>query len=194
MSDVWVCPECGTEFNQDRKSAINQHKYQRHNLDTESYIERYKRIKTEIPERYSEAYESITGSGRAPKTVQAAVCYIESDTTLDKAAEIFDKSSVTISKMVKELIEHDAVTLEYVRENNHDNGFQVFGEDRNKIDESDTQYNSDNIQKMRKDLGLSKSEFGRKVGVSSQTVSGWENGDYNPSPRVAKRISENIDV
>ena len=130
MSDELVCEECGKTWPAEKRVQYHNHRYRTHCLDTESYIERYKRIKTEIPERYRDAYENITGAGCAPKTVQAAVCYIESFATLEDAAEAFDRTPVSIRQMVYRLIDEDAVTLEYVRSNHGDARWQMFGEDR----------------------------------------------------------------
>ena len=99
-------------------------------LDTESYIERYKRIKEQIPERYREAFEELTGEGKSPNVFQGAILYIESEKTIIEAAELESTNETSIREMVNRLINRDVVSLEYVRRNNHDNGFQVFGEGR----------------------------------------------------------------
>jgi hypothetical protein len=98
-------------------------------LQTETYIERYKRIKTEIPERYHDIYESLTGSGRSPSVFQATVCYIESEVSQSGAADIFDCTEVAIRDMVRDIIDAGVVTIEEVRENNDDR-WQRFGEKR----------------------------------------------------------------
>ncbi len=125
----WTCPKCG--FEPDNYGAFCVHKYQRHEIDSgDKYIERYRRIKKEIPDKYNAAYEALTASGKGPKTVQAAVAYIEGGGTQDDVSKAFDTSVVAIRNMVWELIDRKAVTLEEVRENNFQNGFQQFGEKR----------------------------------------------------------------
>jgi DNA-binding transcriptional regulator YiaG len=46
------------------------------------------------------------------------------------------------------------------------------------------------IKAIRKELGLSKSEFARRVGVSFITVSRWERGISEPSPMAKVNIEK----
>jgi len=62
--------------------------------------------------------------------VQAAICYIETELTLNDTADLFDKTGMSIRPVVNQIIDHGVVTLEYIRENNVDNGLQMFGEKR----------------------------------------------------------------
>jgi len=126
---TWVCDKCGCEYDDDRTWAISQHKYSRHNLDTgEEYIERYKRVKSEIPEQYHEAYKKLTGYGKhAPTSIQAAVCYIESGATQEIVADTFDITERTIRKTVESLIDEGAVELKYVQKNCKKTGKGEFG-------------------------------------------------------------------
>jgi transposase-like protein len=118
----WTCPECGREYEESQRDSAINHKYNAHNLDTDSYIERYRRIRTEIPEKYHGAYEEITGEGKSPTVFQAAVCYIESGVSQNKASEIFGPTPVAIRQMVRRLIREGVVSLEYVQENSPRSG------------------------------------------------------------------------
>ena len=46
------------------------------------------------------------------------------------------------------------------------------------------------IKELRESLGLSKAQFGRRLGVAQITVRRWENGSHHPSPIVRKAIKE----
>ena len=46
------------------------------------------------------------------------------------------------------------------------------------------------IKELRESLGLSKTQFARKIGVAQITVRRWENGSHHPSPIVRKAIKE----
>ena len=122
----WTCPECGKEYRENQVGSIYKHKYQRHELDTESYINRYRRIRDEIPQKYHDAYEEITGRGKSPRGFQAAVAYIESEVSQDTIAEAFDITPVTIRNTVRDIIREGTVSLEYVQENSPDGGSKVF--------------------------------------------------------------------
>ena len=54
---------------------------------------------------------------------------------------------------------------------------------------------SDNIKKLRKDIGLSQEEFAIRLNVVRQTVSKWENGlsaEMTPALTVSADIYMNI--
>ncbi|MBN2334734.1 helix-turn-helix transcriptional regulator [Candidatus Bathyarchaeota archaeon] len=46
-----------------------------------------------------------------------------------------------------------------------------------------------NMRKYREEVGISQEALAKTVGVSRQTISFLENGRYNPSLRLAWRIS-----
>lgn len=55
------------------------------------------------------------------------------------------------------------------------------------------------IKKIREKLFLTQTEFADLIGVSYETVNRWENGKFNPSMKVKKKIHEicqinNIDL
>jgi len=63
-----TCPVCNQEF--DGWAGMRRHQGMKghtregnEKLDTESYIERYQRVRKEIPQKYRDAYEDITGQG-----------------------------------------------------------------------------------------------------------------------------------
>ncbi|WP_311537453.1 helix-turn-helix transcriptional regulator [uncultured Anaerococcus sp.] len=51
-----------------------------------------------------------------------------------------------------------------------------------------------NLADFRKNAGLNQAELGGLVGVSRQTISLIERGDYNPSVTVALTIAQVLDV
>jgi len=129
------CPICQEEFDSWHSMRVHQGSSKcdtgsTGRLDTESYIERYKRIKEQIPEKYKGAFEELTGQGKSPNVFQGAILYIESEKTLKEAANLEDTCEESIRTLTNDLIDRGVVSLEYVRRNNFDNGIQVFGEGR----------------------------------------------------------------
>lgn len=51
-----------------------------------------------------------------------------------------------------------------------------------------------NLADFRKNAGLNQAELGGLVGVSRQTISLIERGDYNPSVTVALKIAQVLGV
>lgn len=51
-----------------------------------------------------------------------------------------------------------------------------------------------NLADYRKNSGLNQADLGKLVGVSRQTISLIERGDYNPSVTVALTIAKVLDV
>ena len=51
-----------------------------------------------------------------------------------------------------------------------------------------------NLSKLRKEKGINQTDLGRLVGVSRQTISLIERGDYNPSVMVALSLAKVFDV
>ena len=51
-----------------------------------------------------------------------------------------------------------------------------------------------NLSKLRKEKGINQTDLGRLVGVSRQTISLIERGDYNPSVIVALSLAKVFDV
>lgn len=51
-----------------------------------------------------------------------------------------------------------------------------------------------NLSSLRKEKGLNQTELGEKVGVSRQTISLIERGDYNPSVLVALSLARVFEV
>lgn len=49
------------------------------------------------------------------------------------------------------------------------------------------------VKKMREEKGISQTEFGKLCGVSRQTVSSIERGDYHPSIVLAIKIAHIFD-
>jgi putative transcriptional regulator len=47
-----------------------------------------------------------------------------------------------------------------------------------------------NVESLRKELGLNQEEFAKALKVSRQTISSIENGKYNPSLDLAFEIAE----
>ena len=50
------------------------------------------------------------------------------------------------------------------------------------------------IKELRLSLGINQVEFGKKIGVSKQCVSNWENGNIQPSIDVLVRIATTFSV
>lgn len=51
-----------------------------------------------------------------------------------------------------------------------------------------------NLSKLRKEKGINQTDLGDMVGVSRQTISLIERGDYNPSVMVALSLAKVFDV
>lgn len=51
-----------------------------------------------------------------------------------------------------------------------------------------------NLSVLRKEKGINQTDLGRMVGVSRQTISLIERGDYNPSVMVALSLAKVFDV
>lgn len=51
-----------------------------------------------------------------------------------------------------------------------------------------------NLSFLRKEKGINQTDLGRLVGVSRQTISLIERGDYNPSVMVALSLARVFDV
>ena len=51
-----------------------------------------------------------------------------------------------------------------------------------------------NLSFLRKEKGINQTDLGRLVGVSRQTISLIERGDYNPSVMVALSLANVFDV
>lgn len=51
-----------------------------------------------------------------------------------------------------------------------------------------------NLSKLRKEKGINQTDLGRMVGVSRQTISLIERGDYNPYVMVALSLAKVFDV
>lgn len=49
------------------------------------------------------------------------------------------------------------------------------------------------IKTLRERLGLSQTKFAKHLGISFQTVNGWENGHNRPSPMAMKLIRDEIE-
>ena len=50
------------------------------------------------------------------------------------------------------------------------------------------------IKELRQSLGINQVEFGKKIGVSKQCVSNWENGNIQPSIDMLIRIAVTFSV
>ncbi|MBE6861507.1 MAG: helix-turn-helix transcriptional regulator [Ruminococcus sp.] len=50
------------------------------------------------------------------------------------------------------------------------------------------------IKEIRKSLGINQVEFGRKLNVTKQCVSNWENGNIQPSIDMLINIAETFSV
>ena len=53
---------------------------------------------------------------------------------------------------------------------------------------------SERIKELRLSLGVNQVEFGRRLSVSKQCVSNWENGNIQPSIDMLRKISEKFSV
>lgn len=53
---------------------------------------------------------------------------------------------------------------------------------------------SDRIKELRLSLGINQVEFARRLSVSKQCVSNWENGNIQPSIDMLRRIAEKFSV
>lgn len=51
-----------------------------------------------------------------------------------------------------------------------------------------------NLSELRKEKGINQTDLGSMVGVSRQTISLIERGDYNPSITVALSLAKVFDV
>lgn len=51
-----------------------------------------------------------------------------------------------------------------------------------------------NLSELRKEKGINQTGLGRMVGVSRQTISLIERGDYNPSVMVALSLAKVFDL
>ena len=49
------------------------------------------------------------------------------------------------------------------------------------------------VKILRQRLGRSQTKFAKHLGISFQTVNGWENGHYRPSPMAMKLIRDEIE-
>ena len=49
------------------------------------------------------------------------------------------------------------------------------------------------IKTLRQRLGLSQTKFAKHLGISFQTVNGWENGHYRPYPMAMKLIRDEVE-
>lgn len=50
------------------------------------------------------------------------------------------------------------------------------------------------IKELRNSLGINQVEFGRRLSVSKQCISNWENGYIQPSIDMLRRIAETFSV
>ena len=53
---------------------------------------------------------------------------------------------------------------------------------------------SERIKELRQGLGINQVEFGRKINVSKQCVSNWENGNIQPSIDMLVKIAKTFSV
>lgn len=53
---------------------------------------------------------------------------------------------------------------------------------------------SERIKELRKSLGINQVEFGRRLSVTKQCVSNWENGNIQPSIDMLRKIAERFSV
>ncbi len=51
-----------------------------------------------------------------------------------------------------------------------------------------------NLEKIRKERGISQKQFADEMEVSRQTISSLENGKYNPSITLAFKIAKYFDI
>lgn len=125
------CPICGRVCYQDRNDFAWHARIEHARKEGEAYLEYYRRVSEIIPEKYRDVYETVTGEGKGPTGMLAAVCYIESKADMGIISEAFGTSNVTIKNRVKRCLNEGVVTLSEVRKNNYQNGYQKFAEDRN---------------------------------------------------------------
>jgi DNA-binding XRE family transcriptional regulator len=198
--DRRTCPECGRTFDTFQGLRVHQgetdhDRGRNERLNTESYFERYRRIREEIPNRYRDAYDDATGSGQSPRAFQAGVAYIESEATMETVADAFDTSEVTIRNHVNRLVDRGVVTIAEVRENNRQDGTQKFGEVRGQDGRVEGSYDHTDISQIRATAGLTRAEFATRLNVLGQTVRDWENPDaYNPAPPMVDRINDTFNI
>jgi len=125
--EMWVCDKCDKEILKTRQGCINSHLKSVHWSDTESHIEQYKRVREQIPKKYVEAFESLSGEGRAIKSIQAAIEYIETSKSQYAVADEYDTTDVTVRETVDRLIETGFVALEKVKDSSVRRGEGEFG-------------------------------------------------------------------
>ncbi len=53
---------------------------------------------------------------------------------------------------------------------------------------------NERIKKLRKSLGINQVEFGRRLHVTKQCISNWENGNIQPSIDMLIKIAETFSV
>ena len=53
---------------------------------------------------------------------------------------------------------------------------------------------SERVKELRLSLGINQVEFGRRLNVSKQCVSNWENGNIQPSIDMLRKIAERFSV
>ena len=53
---------------------------------------------------------------------------------------------------------------------------------------------SERVKELRLSLGINQVEFGRRLNVSKQCVSNWENGNIQPSIDMLRKIAEKFSV
>ena len=63
-----------------------------------------------------------------------------------------------------------------------------------RFDEEVTVMFSERIKELRNSLGLNQVEFGKKLNVSKQCISNWENGNIQPSIDMLIRISNTFSI
>lgn len=51
-----------------------------------------------------------------------------------------------------------------------------------------------NIQKLRKQIGLSQEQLGEQVGVTRQTISNWESEQTSPNPEQLILLSKSLNI
>lgn len=49
---------------------------------------------------------------------------------------------------------------------------------------------SERLKKLRKERGMYQKEVCEKIGIAQNTLSGYENGDRTPSPKIIKKLAE----
>ncbi len=53
---------------------------------------------------------------------------------------------------------------------------------------------SERVKELRMSLGINQVEFGKRLSVSKQCVSNWENGNIQPSIDMLRKIAEKFSV